>query len=102
MQFNPSSPWFRYFFFDWLFKDASHIEGFQKAAALRYNVRQRHYLLLYFKRWIGLTVGTYLIGATLEYLQWPAMCAVFYAMTITAVCTLLRLSVAYVLLGRSP
>lgn len=101
MQFNPSSPWFRYFFFDWLFKDASHTESFQKAAAMRHNIRQRHYLLLYLKRWMGLMVVTYLIGATLEHFQlW--VCALLYAMTIVAVCTSLRLIVTYMLLGRAP
>jgi hypothetical protein len=57
---------YRYFFFDWLFRDASRGTVLEKENAVRINRQRRHYLLVYLRRWIVLVVGTCALGASFE------------------------------------
>ena len=57
---------YRYFFYDWLFRDASRGSAFERAAALRYNIEQSRWLPLYLKRWSVLALSFYAMGWTIE------------------------------------
>ena len=52
---------YRYFFFGWLFRDASSGSRFERAAAWRHNQAQARWLPTYMRRW--LVVGLLLYGA---------------------------------------
>ncbi len=43
---------YRYFFFAWLFRDASQSDLFARAAAWRHNKGQSHWLPLYIRRYL--------------------------------------------------
>jgi len=63
---------FRYFFFHWLFRDASVKELYQRSAAIAHNKANRHHLLAYLRRWIALTLLMYFAGIMLEQFNTPA------------------------------
>jgi hypothetical protein len=70
---------YRYFFFGWLFKDASRGNVLERAAALRYNREHAHWLLIYLRRWLGCGLVLYGLGGVLEWgLNAPALSVVFY------------------------
>lgn len=70
---------YRYFFFGWLFKDASRGNPLERAAAWRYNKERAHWLLTYMRRWAGCTVLFYGLGGAVELLlQAPLLSAFFY------------------------
>ncbi len=70
---------YRYFFFAWLFKDASEGNMRQRAAAWRYNQQQARWLLTYMRRWLWCGVVLYGIGSFVEMmLDSPGLSAVFY------------------------
>jgi len=57
---------YRYFFFGWLFRDASRGSFLERAAALQFNREQSAYLPLYLWRWLVLVVVSYALGALVE------------------------------------
>jgi hypothetical protein len=57
---------YRYFFFDWLFRDASRGTLAERESALRFNRQIRHYLLVYLRRWTMLVACSCALGASLE------------------------------------
>jgi hypothetical protein len=57
---------YRYFFFDWLFRDASRGTAAERENAVRINQQLRHHLLVYLRRWLGLVVFTCALGASFE------------------------------------
>jgi hypothetical protein len=57
---------YRYFFFDWLFRDASRGTPLERENALRINRQLSHYLLVYLRRWLGLVVCSCALGASFE------------------------------------
>jgi len=69
---------YRYFFYDWLFHDATRGTAFERAAALRYNVQQARWLPLYLKRWAVLTLLFYGLGWCVESLGALPASALFY------------------------
>ncbi len=70
---------YRYFFFGWLFKDASRGSVLERAAAWRYNKEHSRWLLTYMRRWLWCTVLLYGLGGLVELLlQAPALSAFFY------------------------
>lgn len=70
---------YRYFFFGWLFKDASRGNLFERAAALRYNRDHAHWLLTYMRRWAWCGLGLYGLGCATEWLlQSPGLSVLFY------------------------
>ena len=73
------SVFYRYFFFDWLFKDVNRGSVFERSAAARWNKDHAFYLFTYLRRWAFLTVLFYLLGACFELLlQLPVVSAFFY------------------------
>jgi len=91
---------FRYFFFQWMFRDVNAREVFQRAAAVRHNQAQRPYLLVYLRRWAFLTVFAFATGALLEH--WGTMaCVFFYTVSAISSCTLSKIGAAWLLMGRT-
>ena len=70
---------YRYFFFGWLFKDASRGNLLERAAAWRHNREQARWLPTYMRRWLGCGLLLYGLGGLVEWiLQSPGLSAVFY------------------------
>src|SRR4030095_15588782 len=53
---------YRYFFFSWLFKDASRGNVLERAAAWRHNREHAHWLLTYMRRWLWCSLVLYGLG----------------------------------------
>jgi hypothetical protein len=70
---------YRYFFFGWLYKDATRGNVFERAAALRYNREHAHWLLTYMHRWAWWGLIFYAIGGFVErVLDAPVLSMMFY------------------------
>ncbi len=70
---------YRYFFFGWLFKDASQGSLLERTAAWRHNKAHAHWLLTYMRRWLWCGVLLYGLGGFFEMmLNLPALSAFFY------------------------
>jgi hypothetical protein len=70
---------YRYFFFAWLFKDASRGSMLERAAAWRHNQQQARWLPTYMRRWLWSGVLLFGVGSLLELaLDAPALSAFFY------------------------
>jgi len=54
---------YRYFFFEWLFRDASSGSPLERAAAWRFNREMRCHLPTYLRRWAIVVVLSYVLGA---------------------------------------
>ncbi len=57
---------YRYFFFEWLFRDVSRGTFMERESALRFNRQRCHYLPVYLRRWIVVVVSSCAIGASFE------------------------------------
>lgn len=70
---------YRYFFFEWLFRDVSRGNLLERAAAWRHNQGQARWLLTYMRRWLACGLLLYAIGNLVEIaLDAPALSAFFY------------------------
>ncbi|MCR2746718.1 hypothetical protein [Limnobacter parvus] len=90
---------FRYFFFHWLFRDASVKEFYQRSAAIAHNKANRHHLLAYLRRWIVLALLMFFLGIMLEQFNTPA-CVFFYTIAALCSCTIVKITVAWIFLGQ--
>ena len=73
---------YRYFFFDWLFRDVNRGSFLERAAAWRFNREMRRYLPMYLRRWVILLVGSYVLGVMFEsWLSLSHVAAFFYCVT---------------------
>jgi hypothetical protein len=57
---------YRYFFFSWLFRDASRGNQFERMAAWRHNQEQARWLPTYMRRWLGFGLLLCGLGAIVE------------------------------------
>ena len=57
---------YRYWFFGWLFRDANRGSVLQRESALRFNRTQAHWLLVYIRRWMTVSIVAALSGKALE------------------------------------
>ena len=70
---------YRYFFFGWLFKDATRGNVFERVAAWRHNQSQARWLPTYMRRWLWCGLSLYGLGHCVEWLLGaPGLSAVFY------------------------
>jgi hypothetical protein len=70
---------YRYFFFGWLFKDASRGNLLERAAAWRHNKERAHWLPTYMRRWLWCGLVLYGLGGLVELvLNAPMLSAFFY------------------------
>lgn len=96
MQYLPfRSLLYRYFFYDWLFRDAGRGSRFEQDAALRHNREQAHWLPTYMRRWLVLGGLLFCVAVFCESaLKNPQLSAFFYVPSVlsmpvnvvTAVC----------------
>lgn len=64
---------YRYWFFGWLFRDASRGNALERAAALRHNLERARWLPTYMRRWAALGLLMYAFGGALEWLGLDAI-----------------------------
>lgn len=77
---------YRYFFYGWLFRDASRGNLWEQSASLRHNRQQARWLPTYLRRMTVLGVLMYAAGSFVELvLACPAASAVFYVATVLTV-----------------
>lgn len=77
---------YRYFFFSWLFKDVNKGNLLERAAALRWNKSQAHWLFTYLRRWAFVTVLFYALGIVTEaILELPVVSAFFYVPSVISI-----------------
>lgn len=70
---------YRYFLFDWLFRDVRRGNTLERAAAWRHNREQARWLPTYLRRWLTVAILTYGLGAACElYLKAPLLSAFFF------------------------
>ncbi|MBI2771664.1 MAG: hypothetical protein HYX47_18710 [Burkholderiales bacterium] len=70
---------YRYFFFAWLYRDASRGNLLERAAAWRHNKAHAHWLLTYMRRWLWCAAVLYGLGGMVEVvLGWTGASAFFY------------------------
>ena len=69
---------YRYWFFDWLFKDASVGNVFERAAAWHHNCEQAHWLPTYMRRWMWCGLVLYAFGGYSELLLGLSQLAAFF------------------------
>lgn len=60
------SVWYRYWFFDWLFRDAQRGSSREREAALAHNLQRARWLPTYVRRWATLGLLLFAAGALLE------------------------------------
>jgi hypothetical protein len=58
---------YRYFFFDWLFRDVTRGTLLERAAAWRFNRERRRYLWVYLRRWLFVFAAGYGLGVLFEH-----------------------------------
>lgn len=64
---------YRYWFFGWLFRDASRGNALERDAALRLNRERARWLPTYIRRWVALGLFMYCAGVGLEWLELDAV-----------------------------
>ena len=70
---------YRYFFFGWLFMDASRGSLFERMAAWRHNQSQARWLPTYMRRWVWCGLMLYGAGHLVELMfNSPGLSAFFY------------------------
>ena len=73
---------YRYFFFDWLFKDVDTGNVFERAAAVRHNREQARWLPVYVLRWLWWGLAFYALGSAAELiLEATILSTLFYAIS---------------------
>ena len=77
---------YRYFFYDWLFRDCRSGTWLERCAAERHNLAQAKWLPLYMKRWFVLGGLLFCIAAACELiLTAPVLAAFFYVPSIASI-----------------
>lgn len=77
---------YRYFFYGWLFRDASSGSLWQRAAAWRHNREQARWLPTYMRRWLICGAVFFLAACFVEYaLGCTLLSAFFYVPSVLTV-----------------
>lgn len=59
--------WYRFLFFDWMFRDISTARDLcERRAARQHNRHMRRYLPVYLRRWTWLSMGGFALGCLSE------------------------------------
>lgn len=69
---------YRYFFFGWLFRDASRGTRMERAAAWRHNQSQARWLGTYLRRWIVSGLALFAMGALVELVIGAVVLSAFF------------------------
>lgn len=89
--------WYRYFFWQWLFRDVQVSDPWQRAAARAHNMRQCMHMPVYVRRWMGLSAFHFLAGCLLEP-TFLLLAAVFFCSFAMSTCVLTTAAVSWVML----
>ena len=77
---------YRYFFYDWLFRDARRGDLWQRSQAWRHNRDQSRWLPTYMRRWAVIGIILFGVAAFVELvLSCPALSAFFYVPSVMVV-----------------
>jgi hypothetical protein len=94
---------YRYWFWGWLFRDASQGDLMRRAAAWRHNLGQRIHLPVYMRRWLAVGGATFAVALAIEVgLDARACAAIFYVGSVLAAVVELVASVAWLFLRPRP
>src|SRR5512134_3448797 len=91
---------YRYWFWDWLFADASQRDQLRRAAARRHNIAQRIHLPCYMRRWTVCMLLWLSLGIALEHgisNPWPIASA--YTGAVLALIVLIVAATGWLLLA---
>ncbi len=94
---------YRYFFFDWLFRDVTKGTLLERAAASRSNRESRHHLLTYLRRWLFVFGAGYGLGVLFEHafqLVYAAACC--YSSSCVSASVIFVIVLSWLTLGRAP
>ncbi|HEX7383093.1 MAG TPA: hypothetical protein VF291_02190 [Burkholderiaceae bacterium] len=69
---------YRYFFFAWLFRDATRGSLLERAAAWHHNRRQARWLATYLRRWLVAGVLLFALGCVVELAFGAALASAFF------------------------
>lgn len=87
---------YRYFFFDWLYRDVGRGSLLERSAAWRYNKAHAHWLLTYLKRWVALDFGAFAAGlVSSQAFQGHWICIPFYLLFSIAIAVCSVIAVAW-------
>lgn len=90
---------YRYFFFGWLFRDASRGSVLERAAAWHHNRTQARWLPTYMRRWLLCGTLLYCVGGFVEVvLGAPLLSAAFYVSSALSVPVNAVIAVAWIAL----
>ena len=94
---------YRYFFFNWLFRDVSRARNmFEHQAAWQHNQAMRSWLPVYMRRWAFLAIWGLALGKVSEtVLAAPVLAACWYSGFCCCVPVVLIAAVAWIFLGRT-
>jgi len=76
---------YRYFFFGWLFRDASVRDLLQRAAALQHNRAAARWLPTYLRRWTVIGVAGWLLGSGVEIALGAPLSLLFFVPSVISV-----------------
>ncbi|HEX4883003.1 MAG TPA: hypothetical protein VFX05_02615 [Casimicrobiaceae bacterium] len=94
---------YRYWFWGWLFRDASQGDLMRRAAAWRHNIAQRIHMPVYMRRWLGMMALTFAVALAMETaLDARAFAAVFYVASVLAATVDVVASIAWLFLRARP
>lgn len=81
---------YRYWFFGWLFRDASRGNALERDSALRHNAERARWLPTYMRRWLTFGFLMYALGGGMEHVGWDgaaplAFVSVCFAASVLAI-----------------
>lgn len=91
------SIWYRYFFWQWLFRDVRVPDPWQRAAARAHNFSCRMHMPVYVRRWAGLSLFHLLAGCVLEP-TFLMLSVVFFCSFAMSTCILTTAAVSWMML----
>jgi hypothetical protein len=95
--------WYRFLFFDWLFRDVSAARNrIERHAAFQHNRRMSRYLPVYLRRWSFLTAFDFALGVLFEkVLQAGLLSAWFFTWTCVSLTGMVVIAVAWIILAHA-
>lgn len=94
--------WYRFLFFDWMFRDLRvTLDPFERHAAQQHNRYMRRYLPIYLRRWMALGMTGYALGCLCErYMASNALAAWCFTWACMAITGTMIIGVAWACLAR--
>ena len=95
--------WYRFMFFDWMFRDMNTVRNlYERNAAAQHNRHMRRYLPTYLRRWSWLTLAGFALGCVFEHAaQASIVSAWFFTWSCITMTGMVIISVAWACLAHS-